>query len=101
MNEYAVGHLLNTDRGLQPVCPHCQYNGATEPRYSRYPFVLLETMTASRPITIDEQGLGLGESDFGFDYAEAHDPRFLCGDCEGVFALSNEDFQQFREGVDY
>jgi len=101
MTEYATGQFLRTGCGLRPVCPHCQYNGATEPRYSRYPFALVETMAVSRPITIDEQGLGLGESDFGFDYTEAHDPRFLCGDCEGVFALSEEDFRRFREGVNY
>jgi hypothetical protein len=52
-------------------------------------------------MAIDEQGLELGESDFGFDYAEAHDPRFLCGDCEGVFVLSGEDFRRFREEVNY
>jgi hypothetical protein len=98
------GKLLDTDSGLRPECPHCLYNGGDEPRTSQYPFLLFEDVVIRRTFAMDRPGgpLRLDEADPASAAQDPQSPRFTCGDCEGEFDLSAEDFRRFTEsGVGY
>jgi len=98
------GKLLDTDAGLRPECPHCLYNGGDEPQTSQYPFLLFEDVVIGRALSRDKPGgaLRLDEADLASDAQDPQSPRFTCGDCEGEFVLSAEDFQRFTDsGVGY
>jgi hypothetical protein len=98
------GKLLDTELGLRPECPHCLYNGGDEPQTSQYPFLLFEDVVIVRALSMDRPGgpLRLNEADLASDAQDPQSPRFTCGDCEGNFDLSAEDFQRFTEsGVGY
>jgi hypothetical protein len=98
------GKLLDTDSGLRPECPYCLYNGGDEPRTSNHPFLLSEDVVIGRLLSMDRPGgpLRIDEADLASDVLDPQSPRFTCGDCEGIFVLSTEDFRRFTEsGVGY
>ncbi|HYV41053.1 MAG TPA: hypothetical protein VEO02_04605 [Thermoanaerobaculia bacterium] len=98
------GKLLDTELGLRPECPHCLYNGGDEPQTSQYPFLLFEDVVTVRTLSMDRPGgpLRLDGADLASDAQDPQSPRFTCGDCEGEFVLSPDDFQRFTEsGVCY
>jgi hypothetical protein len=104
MIKHQVGKLLETEAGFRPECPHCLYNGGDDPKTGHYPFLLFEDVVTGRALRMDKPGdpLSLDESDFASDYQAAQNPRFSCGDCEGEFALSIEDFERLiRSDVGY
>ncbi len=96
-----LGKLLDTDTGLHPECPHCLYNGGDEPLTNPFPFLLFEDVVVRRNLLMDKPGgpLRLDEGDLVSDAQDSRNPRFICGDCEGEFVLSDDDFQRLAQSV--
>ena len=72
-------------------CPHCGYDGSTEPSQREEKFAYLEDIVCWREVADDQDDLdtlvvnGYYQSGEGFD--DGSNPRLMCGDCLGEFPI--------------
>ena len=75
---------------MRLTCPHCGYDGSTQPKNHREPFRFLEDIVCWRAIQLDgRDGIlsveGLYHTGDGYD--DGDNARIECGNCMGEFAL--------------
>lgn len=87
----AAQQLAEAQATTQPVCPHCKYDGTSEPddSGSSAPFYYLEDIVCHRNVIGIRDGKLIMEGHFetGEGYDDGTNPRLECRNCLNEFPI--------------